>query len=129
MTDNQYFEEAKRVKKIRLKLGMEASEMAKLMGITVNSYYQIELGRSGFSMSFLRVIAKLGGSINYLLTGEPPMFIKEVIFDESKQDEENTSELYNTQIDEKEEIKPKLSLEEALANLQYQIDQMNLRLP
>jgi transcriptional regulator with XRE-family HTH domain len=117
MAEYQYITEGKRVKEIRKKLGKKQEEIADMMNITVNAYYSIELGKSGFSMSFLRIVASLGGNINYILTGKGPL-----VFDYTSE-----PNLINNQIDEKQEIKTPMSIEDALANLQKQIDEMKLK--
>jgi transcriptional regulator with XRE-family HTH domain len=120
MTDNQYITEGKRVKEIRLKLGKKPEEIANLMEVTVNAYYKIELGHSGFSMSFLRIIASLGGNLNYILTGKGSLTVDYTL-------EPNVSIRNINQNSEKEEIRTPMSIEDALANLQKQIDEMKLK--
>ena len=117
MIENQYIKEGERLKEIRIKLGKKPKEMSELMSITVHAYYKIELGNNGFSMNSLRVVALLGGNLNYLFTGKGSLIIN------------NTSNqnVTNENISESKVYKKDLNLEDALANLQRQINELKLR--
>jgi transcriptional regulator with XRE-family HTH domain len=117
MIENQYVKEGGRVKEIRIELGKKPKEMAELMNITVHAYYKIELGNNGFSMNSLKVIASLGGNLNYLFTGEGSLTV----------DAPSNENVTNGNISKNNEDKKDINLEDTLANLQRQINELKLR--
>ncbi len=64
-----------RLKKLRTTKGLKQKEFAELLGITVSYLSQIENGEKGMGLDTLILLSgKFGANINWLLTGEGPMF-------------------------------------------------------
>ena len=78
ISTNSKVQFGKRLKKLRLVKGLKQKEFANSIGITVSYLSQIENGEKGMSLDTLSLLSvKFGVNIDWLITGEGPMFREE----------------------------------------------------
>jgi transcriptional regulator with XRE-family HTH domain len=66
-----------RIKMVRIRLDLSQEQFARRLGISTSFYTKLEQGYANPGMKTLEKFYKAGVNVNFLLSGEPPMFLDE----------------------------------------------------
>jgi len=64
---------------VRIRLDLSQEEFARKLGVSTSFYTKLEQGYANPGMKTLEKFYRVGVNVNFLLSGEPPMLLNELI--------------------------------------------------